>query len=147
MHSDRARVRRVGTAHGPLSACWFDRNLGTREDEPSNRLLVVLPCVPQLGLRLVAGPILPAHRVTGHVPKAFRYPFEGDVPPQHQASAHVAYFDNAIDRYIDHTTLHIILGAGFDNRTFRRGEHVRARSFEVDAPLSAQAGGGGQAMD
>lgn len=81
------------------------------------------------------------------MPKAFRYPFEGDVPPQYQASARVAFFDNAIDRYIDHTAQLSILGAGFGNRAFRRGEDVRARSFEVDAPLSAQAGGGGQAMD
>jgi len=33
-----------------------------------------------LGLRLVSDPTLLAHRVSGYVPKAFRYPFKGDVP-------------------------------------------------------------------
>jgi methyltransferase (TIGR00027 family) len=123
-----------GTAQGPLSARWFEHNLGTREDEPANRLMMVVPGVPSLGKRLVAGPMLLAHRVTGYVPKAFRYPFEGDVPPQYEASARVAFFDNAVDRYLDDITQFVILGAGFDTRAFRLPEDVRARSFEVDAP-------------
>jgi methyltransferase (TIGR00027 family) len=122
------------TAQGPLSARWFEHNLGTRQDEPANRLMMILPGVPPLGVRLVAGPTLLAHRVTGYVPKAFRYPFEGDLPRQYEASARMEFFDNAVDRYLDHTTQFVILGAGFDTRAFRLPEDVRARSFEVDAP-------------
>ena len=70
-----------GTAQGPLYARWFEHNLGTREDEPANRLMMVLPGIPRWGLRLVSAPTLLAHRLTGYVPRAFRYPFEGDVPP------------------------------------------------------------------
>ena len=88
------------TAQGPLSARWFEHRLGTRSDEPADRLMMVLPGVPPLGPRLVAGPLLLAHRLTGYVPKAFRYPFEGDVPPQYQASARIAFFDAAVDRYL-----------------------------------------------
>jgi hypothetical protein len=108
-----------GTAQGPLSARWFEHNLGTRQDEPANRLMMALPGVPPLGLRLVSGPTLLAHRLTGYVPKAFRYPFEGDVPPQYEASARVAFFDNAVDRYLHDITQFVILGAGFDTRAFR----------------------------
>ncbi len=68
------------TAQGPLSARWLEHNLGTRQDEPANRLMMMLLGVPHLGLRLSAGPILFAHHVAGYVPKAFRYPFEGDIP-------------------------------------------------------------------
>jgi hypothetical protein len=68
-----------GTAQGPLSARWFEHHLGTRPDEPANRLLLVLPTVSPLGVRLFAGPMLLAHRVSGYVPKAFRYPYEGYV--------------------------------------------------------------------
>ncbi len=60
------------TAQGPLSAPWFEHNLGTRSDEPADRLMMVLPGVPRLGPRLVAGPLLLADRLTGYVPKAFR---------------------------------------------------------------------------
>ena len=87
-----------------------------------------------MGLRLVAGPILLAHRVTGYVPKAFRYPFEGDVPPQYEASARVSFFDDAVDRYLDDIAQFVILGAGFDTRAFRLPDEARARWFEVDAP-------------
>ena len=72
------------TAQGPLTARWTEHNLGTRPDEPANRLL---PGVPPLGLWLATGPTLLAHRLTGYAPKAFKYPFEGDVPPQYEASA------------------------------------------------------------
>src|SRR6266581_890935 len=78
------------TAQGPLSIRWFMHHLGTREDEPSHRLLLVLPGVPPLGVRLVAGPMRLSHRLTGYVPRAFRYPFEGDIPRQYEVSRYLA---------------------------------------------------------
>jgi len=123
-----------GTAQGPLSARWFQHNLGVRRDEPANRLMMVLPGVPPLGLRLVAGPMLLAHRVSGYVPKAFRYPFEGDIPKQYEASARQTFFDAAVERYLADIAQFVILGAGFDTRTFRLPKDARIRSFEVDAP-------------
>jgi methyltransferase (TIGR00027 family) len=123
-----------GTAQGPLSARFFEHQLGTREDEPANRLMMALPNVPPLGLRLFVWPMLLAHRVTGYVPKAFRYPFEGDVSPQYEASARMTFFDAAVDRYLAGIAQFVILGAGFDTRAFRLPKDVRVRSFEVDAP-------------
>jgi len=123
-----------GTAQGPLSARFFEHKLGTREDEPANRLMMALPTVPPLGLRLFVWPMLLAHRVTGYVPKAFRYPFEGDVPPQYQASARMTFFDAAVDHYLTGIAQFVILGAGFDTRAFRLPKDTRVRSFEVDAP-------------
>jgi len=123
-----------GTAQGPLSARWFEHNLGTREDEPANRLLMVVPGISPLAVWLVAGPTLLAHRVTGYVPRGFRYPFEGDIPMQYQASARITFFDSAVDRYLADSAQFVILGAGFDTRAFRLTKGARGRSFEVDAP-------------
>ena len=123
-----------GTAQGPLSARFFEHKLGTREDEPANRLMMALPNVPPLGLRLFVWPMLLAHRVTGYVPKAFRYPFEGDVPPQYQSTARMTFFDAAVDRYLAGIAQFVILGAGFDTRAFRLPKDARVRSFEVDGP-------------
>jgi methyltransferase (TIGR00027 family) len=81
--------------------------------------------------------MLLAHRVTGYVPKAFRYPFEGDIPPQYESSARMTFFDTAVDRYLASIAQFVILGAGFDTRAFRpKGvpKDIRVRSFEVDAP-------------
>jgi methyltransferase (TIGR00027 family) len=122
------------TAQGPLSARWSMHNLGTRQDEPAHRLLMVLPGVPYLGLLLAAGPVLLAHRLTGYVPRAFRYPFEGDVPVQYEASARVAFFDSTVDRYLVDIAQFVILGAGFDTRAFRLPKDSPVRSFEIDAP-------------
>jgi methyltransferase (TIGR00027 family) len=123
-----------GTAQGPLSARFFEHKLGTRKDEAAYRLMMALPNVPPLGLHLFAWPMLLAHRVTGYVPKAFRYPFEGDIPPQYEASARMTFFDAAVDRYLANIPQFVILGAGFDTRAFRLPKDTRVRSFEVDAP-------------
>ena len=122
------------TAQGPLSARWAMHNLGTRQDEPANRLMPLLPGVPPVASRMVSFPTLLAHRVTGYVPKAFRYPFEGDVPKQYEASARVTFFDEAVDRYLAEINQFVILGAGFDTRPYRFPKDRRVRSFEVDAP-------------
>jgi methyltransferase (TIGR00027 family) len=122
------------TAQGPLSARWFEHNLGTRPDEPAARLMRVLPGVPPLGPRLVIGPMLLAHRLTGYVPRAFRYPFEGDVPPQYEPSARMSFFDAAIDRYLASMNQFVILGAGFDTRVFRLAKNAHIRCFEIDMP-------------
>lgn len=123
-----------GTAQGPLSARFFEHKLGTREDEPASQLMMALPNVPPLGLRLFVWPMLLAHRVTGYVPKAFRYPFEGDVPPQYAASARTTFFAAAVNRYLPGLPQFVILGAGFDTRAFRLPRDMQVRSFEVDAP-------------
>ncbi len=93
------------TAQGPLSIRWFMHHLGTREDEPSNRLMMVLPGVSPLGVRLVAGPMRFSHRLTGYVPRAFRYPFEGDIPRQYEVSARVTFFDAEVSRYLAEVSL------------------------------------------
>jgi hypothetical protein len=49
--------RRTGisvTAQGPLYARLAAHTLGTREDEPAERLMAVLPNISPLGLRLLA---------------------------------------------------------------------------------------------
>ena len=123
-----------GTAQGPLTARFTEHVLGIRQDEAADRLLRALPGVPPLGLRLTAGPVLLAHRLTRYVPRAFRYPFEGDVPPQYEASARIWFFDAAVDRYLPDVAQFVILGAGFDTRAYRLPDDTRVRVFEVDSP-------------
>jgi methyltransferase (TIGR00027 family) len=122
------------TAQAPLLGRWAQHNLGVRRDEPANRLLLALPGVPHLGLWLVAAPLLLAHRLSGYVPKAFRYPFEGDVPVQYEAAARQTFFDTVVDRHLANISQLVILGAGFDTRAFRLPKGTRVRAFEVDVP-------------
>lgn len=122
------------TAQGPLWVRWFQHNLGARHDEVSDRLIAVLPGVSPVVLRLVGGPALLARRVSAYVPKAFRYPFDGEIPPQYEVSARVAFFDNTVDRHLATTDQLVILGAGYDTRALRLREGVAVRCFEVDMP-------------
>jgi methyltransferase (TIGR00027 family) len=122
------------TAQGPLSARWLAHMLGTRRDVASYRLMLALPGVPRSGLRLVAGPLLIAHRLSGYVPKTFRYPFEGDIPVQAESSARMTFFDDVVERYLPGITQFVILGAGFDTRPYRLPRGMGVRCFEVDEP-------------
>lgn len=122
------------TAQGPLSTRWLQHQLGTREDEASNRLMPELLGMSPRAMRLSVGTLLLAHRVSGYVPKAFRYPFEGDVPPPYEASARVAFFDRAVETHLAHVDQLVLLGAGFDTRALRLPSGARTKCFEVDMP-------------
>jgi methyltransferase (TIGR00027 family) len=124
-----------GTAQGPLSARFSEHQFGTRPDEAADRLIRVVPGIPPLGLRLTTGPVLLAHRLTGYVPRAFRYPFEGEVSPQYEASARIAYFDSVLRRYRPTVSQFVVLGAGFDTRAYGG---LGLRAFEVDTPATQQ---------
>ena len=96
------------TAQGPLSARFSEHNFGTRQDEAANRLMRPAGC-PAPGAAPddwsgAAG--APAHR---YVLRAFRYPFEGDVAPQYEASARIWFFDAAVDRYLPDVAQFVIL--------------------------------------
>jgi methyltransferase (TIGR00027 family) len=113
---------------------WIEHQLGTRLDEPVERLMRVLPNVPPLALWLVTAPTLIGHRLTGYVPRVYRYPYEGVPPFRHQPAARTTYFDEALNRHIANIQQLVILGAGFDTRTYRLPKTARLRCFEVDTP-------------
>jgi methyltransferase (TIGR00027 family) len=95
---------------------------------------MVLPGISPLAVQLVFGPMLLAHRLSGYVPPAFRYPFQGDITLRNQASARQTFYDSVVDRYLPDVAQFVILGAGFDTRALRLPEEARGRSFEVDTP-------------
>ncbi|WP_168709336.1 SAM-dependent methyltransferase [Arthrobacter sp. PAMC25564] len=122
------------SAQAPLSARWAMHNFGVRDDQAANRLLPILPGVPWLAMRSAFWPTVFAHRVTGFVPKTFRYPFEGEIRPHAEASARVTFFDSAVDHFLPGVDQLVILGAGFDTRPYRLPQDKPVYSFEIDAP-------------
>jgi methyltransferase (TIGR00027 family) len=128
------------SAQGPLSARSLMHMLGLRRDPAANRLLMALPSTPRgLGMLMTAGPMVLAHRLTGYVPSAFRYPFEGEIPPQFEASARITFVDAAIERCLATINQFVILGAGFDTRAFRVPRPGQIRCFEVDTSQTQAA--------
>ncbi|MGB7964337.1 MAG: SAM-dependent methyltransferase [Propionicimonas sp.] len=133
----RANESKVSmTAQGPLAARWTMHQLGVRRDVAAARVMPILPGVPRLASRLMSFPMFFAHHVTGFVPKTFRYPFVGVVPPRLEAAARVTFFDDVVERALPDIDQLVILGAGFDTRPYRLPRDTSVRSFEVDLPAT-----------
>ena len=132
----RRKSSASATAQAPLFARWLEHHLGSRPDEGASRLLPVAPGVPPLGWRLVGGPLLLAHRISGYVPKAFRYPFEGEITLQNQGGARQTFYDRMIQQYIPEMAQFVILGAGYDTRALNLPKDAPVQSFEIDTPAT-----------
>lgn len=124
------------TAQAPLFARWVQHQLGVRPDEAARRLWLVAPGAPPLAWRLVAGPLLLAHRVTGYVLQTFRYPFAGEITIQNQGAARQTFYDRVVQQYLPERAQFVILGAGFDTRAINLPKGAQVRSFEIDTPAT-----------
>jgi methyltransferase (TIGR00027 family) len=113
---------------------WMQHKLGTRRDEACERLMNVLPNVSQLGMDLVAAPTLVGHRLTGYVPKIYRYPYEGVPPMSHQPAARTTFYDAAVKQHLAGVEQFVVLGAGLDTRSYRLPPQTQVRCFELDTP-------------
>jgi methyltransferase (TIGR00027 family) len=123
-----------GTALAPLLGRWVLHNLGSRQDEPANRLMMA---IAGLSVSLTEGPMILAHRVSGYVPKAYQYPFQGEITLGNQGGARQTLFDEVVEQYLPDITQFVILGAGFDTRALRlKGtpKYAAVRTFEIDTP-------------
>src|SRR5262245_1426151 len=124
------------TAQAPLFARWVQHQLGARPDDAASRLWRVAPGAPPLAWRLVVGPLLLAHRVSGYVLQTFRYPFVGEITIQNQGAARQTFYDRLVQQYLPGLGQFVILGAGFDTRALNLPKDAKVRSFEVDTPAT-----------
>jgi methyltransferase (TIGR00027 family) len=125
-----------GTALAPLIGRWLLHNLGSRQDEPTNRLMMAMA---GLSVSLTLGPMILAHRVSGYAPKGYRYPFQGEITLGNQGFARQTLFDGVVEQYLPDITQFVNLGAGFDTRALRlKGtpKYAPVRSFEIDTPAT-----------
>ena len=127
--------RKTGVSSTTLASLytrWMQHKLGTRLDEPVVRLMKVLPNVPYPALLLCTGGTFLAHRLTGYIPRIYRYPFEGEPQLWHELSARTTFFDAALARHLKDVEQLVILGAGWDTRSYRMPNEIHC--FEVDTP-------------
>jgi len=113
---------------------WMQHKLGTRRDEACERLMKVLPNISQPAINLVAAPTLLGHRLTGYVPKSYRYPYGGVPPMSHQPAARTTFYDAAVERHLVGVEQFVILGAGLDTRSYRLPPQAHVQCFELDTP-------------
>ena len=123
-----------GTALSPLTGRWLLHNLGSRQDEPANRLMKAMSGT---SVSFTLGPLIFARRVSGYMPKDYRYPFQGELTLSNQGFARQTLHDRAVEQYLPELTQFVILGAGFDTRALRlkgNPKYAAVRSFEIDTP-------------
>jgi len=128
------RTRTSATALASLYTRFMQHQLGTRRDVACDRLTRVLPSVSQPGLLLVTAPTRLGHLLTGYVPRIYRYPYQGVPPFKDQPAARTTFYDEALARHLSEIDQLVILGAGFDTRSYRLTGNARVQCFEVDAP-------------
>jgi methyltransferase (TIGR00027 family) len=126
------------TVLASLYTRYMQHKLGTRCDEPCARLITVMPNVSRPGLLLETAPTLLAHRLTGYVPRIYRYPYEGIPPFRHQSAARTTFYDAALERHLNDIAQLVILGAGFDTRSYRMRPEAAVQCFEVDVPKTQE---------
>ena len=126
------------TALGPMYTRWIQHQLGLRRDDACARLIKVLPNHCYAGLYAVAFPVLLGHRLTGFVPKVFRYPYPGIPRVQHQTAVRTTFGDAAIEKYLPGVGQLVELGAGYNTRTAQLQHDQRICCFEVDLPGTQQ---------
>jgi hypothetical protein len=81
-----------------LYARFMMHQLGTRRDDPGARLMRTLSSVSPIGLLLVTGPVRAGHRVTGYVPRVYRYPYEAIPVMAHQPAARTTFYDRTVEQ-------------------------------------------------
>lgn len=124
------------TALAPLYMRYMRHQLGARGDEPGVRLMMALPNVSHLGIYLFTGPSILASRLTGYVPPVYRYPYQGKPSVPYESAARTAFFDAALTRHLGHIKQFVLLGAGWDTRSYRMPEDISC--FEVDMEKTQQ---------
>ena len=128
-------MRRSGlsvTAANALFNRALLHRLGRRPDPVAASLLPRVPYVSRLGRALLNGPLYWATRLTGWYPRSLRYDVAAAESPSGIVGARTAFFDAALTRYRPRVRQLLILGAGFDTRSFTHARGLPV--FEVDLP-------------
>lgn len=106
--------------------------LGRRPDPVAVALLPRVPYLSTAGRVLLNGPLYWASRLTGWYPRSLRYDVEAAESPSGLVGARTAFFDTALRHYRPRVRQLLILGAGFDTRSFTHARGLPV--FEVDRP-------------
>ncbi len=121
------------TAYDPFFARYILHAQGKRQDEANKQLLYALPTVSPLAVNLMVGPTLLAMRITGVTTNMYDYPVYSSSSIWGAFGHRTRFFDDAIREYLDKVDQVVILGAGWDTRSYSLLKDADVQAFEVDA--------------
>jgi methyltransferase (TIGR00027 family) len=131
-------TRTSATAYDPFFARWILHAQRKRRDEANKRLLYALPTISPLAVNLMMRPSLLAMRITGVTTNMYDYPVYSSSSIWGAFGHRTRFFDDAMSSYLDKVDQVVVLGAGWDTRSYNLVKVTDVQAFEVDA-LETQA--------
>ena len=129
------------TALSPLFSRWLFGTMGFRDDAVCEKLFRNAPFVSPVGLWLFVLPLRLGRTLSGFVPAFARYPIETPRGKWEAMGLRTAFVDRVVKGEVTRVSQVVILGAGFDTRSYGLPDGVGA--FEVDTantqPLKRRA--------
>jgi methyltransferase (TIGR00027 family) len=126
-------TRTSATAYDPFFARWILHAQGKRQDEANKQLLYALPTVSPFAVNMMLGPTLLAMRTTGLTINMYDYPVYSSSSIWDAFGHRTRFFDDAMRGYLGKVDQVVILGAGWDTRSYNLVKGADALAFEVDA--------------
>lgn len=126
--------RTSATAYDPFFARYILHAQGKRRDEANKRLLYALPTVSPLAVNLMLAPTLSAMRATGITTNMYDYPVYSSSSIWDAFGHRTRFFDDAMSSYLGKVDQVVILGAGWDTRSYSLLKKSDVQAFEADTP-------------
>lgn len=127
-------TRTSATAYDPFFARYILHAQNKRQDESNKQLLYALPTVSPPAVNLMLGPTLLAMRITGLTINMYDYPVYSSSSIWGAFGHRTRFFDDAMLSYLGKVDQVVVLGAGWDTRSYELVKGAEARAFEADAP-------------
>ncbi|NNL48614.1 MAG: class I SAM-dependent methyltransferase [Acidimicrobiia bacterium] len=131
-----SRGRVSGTAYAPFVSRLFYHLVGSRPDPAALALATGLPATNRVVMVLLMKPFLWAARLSGHLPNLLEYPAQRPTPFFEAVAARCEFFDQALLTQVVDGAQVVILGAGWDTRSYGLLAGRSDDLFEVDAPAT-----------
>ena len=120
------------SAVDPLSYRWILHLSGERTDEACVKLLKKLPVVSMTGMRLSSLSVILGMKVTGYIPSIAKYAHPGKETLTKIYVVRTEFFDQALEKHLSELDQVVIMGAGFDTRSYKFLQKVGIKVFEID---------------
>ncbi|HIB53653.1 MAG TPA: SAM-dependent methyltransferase [Nitrospirales bacterium] len=127
-----------GTAIDVLQSRWIQHYFGGRKDPLTIELAKNLPNMSHVGMCLAMSGVIFAHRLFNYTPAFFSVPKKGKENLFTFFYSRHLFFDEVFEQRLDDMEQVVLMGAGFDTRSFTFCEKDHLAVFELDRTNTQQ---------
>lgn len=121
-----------GTAIDILQSRWIQHYFGGRKDPLTIELAKTLPNMSHVGMCLAISGVAIAHRLFSFTPGMFSVARKGEENNLNFFYTRHLFFDSAFEKHLDDMEQVVLMGAGFDTRSFTYCRKDGLLVFELD---------------